>query len=233
MKTTKSSPDFEAAKAYALTRLERELPDTIFYHSIWHIRSEVLPQVNRLIELEQLIGRAGLRVRTAALYHDIGFTESAIDHERIGVQIATRVLPRFGYSSSDIQAIARIIMATRLPQSAHTLPEMILADADLDVLGRRDFLTRNQLLRAELAALGTAFSDESWLSGQLDLLRGHTYFTPSARNLRQAGKLRNIEKLKRMLSRCREHNTHACSGPYPQIHHLLTGISLASRAAIH
>jgi uncharacterized protein len=124
-------------------------------------------------------------------------------------------------------------MATRLPQSAHTLPEKILADADLDVLGRRDFFVRNQVLRAELAESGTVFSDETWLNGQLDLVSNHRYFTASARRMRYEGKLKNIEKLKYALSRCRQLSTHTHSGPYPQIHHLLTGISLASRAAIH
>jgi uncharacterized protein len=233
MKTINPYPDFEAARTYVLTRLDRELSETIFYHSAWHTRDEVFPQVNRLIEQEQLTGRACLWVRTAALYHDIGFTRSSIDHERTSIQIATRILPRFGYSPSDIRSITGIIMATRLPQSAHTLPEKILADADLDVLGRRDFFTRNQLLRAELAASGTVFSDEAWLSGQLDLLQSHSYFTASAHRMRQTGKLQNIEKLNRALSRCRKLSAHVYSGPYPQIHHLLTGISLASRTAIH
>lgn len=233
MTSLDTPPDFGAAKTYVLTRLTRELPETLFYHSIWHTRDEVLPQVDWLIEREQLTGRAHLWVRTAALYHDVGFVRSSVDHERISARIATQSLPHFGYTPSDIQAITRIIMATQLPQSAHTLPEMILADADLDVLGRRDFFTRNQLLRAELAASDTVFSDETWLSTQLDLLRNHRYFTDSARTLRQAGKLRNIEKLARALARCRQTGARACSGPYPQIHHLLTGISLASRAAIH
>ncbi len=233
MKTTHTPPDFETAQAYVLTRLEHELPETLFYHSLWHTHDEVLPQVNWLIEEEQLSGRARLWVRTAALFHDIGFTQNAADHERISAEIAAQSLPNFGYTPSDIHAITRIIMATQLPQSAHTLAEKILADADLDVLGRRDFFIRSQLLRAELAASDTVFSDEAWLSRQLDLLHRHRYFTASARILRQAGKRINIEKLSHALARCRQVSTRACSGPYPQIHHLLTGISLASRAAIH
>lgn len=233
MKTKNIPPDFEAAQTYALTRLERELPETLYYHSLWHTRDEVLPQVNRLIEGEQLTGRACLRVRTAALYHDIGFIQGAADHERVSAQTAAQSLPHFGYSPADVRAIARIIMATRLPQSARTLPDMILADADLDVLGRYDFMSRGQLLRAELAASGTVFSDEVWLSRQLKLLQSHSYFTASARRWRQAGKLQNIEKLKRALSRCRRATPRACSSPYPQIHHLLTGISLVNRTAIH
>ena len=231
--TPKPDTDFDAAKTYVLARLARELPETMFYHSVWHSRDEVLPQVNRLIELERLTGRPRLWVRTAALYHDIGFTVSSTDHERTSVRIATRILPRFGYSSSDIEAITRIIMATRLPQSAQTLAEQILADADLDVLGRDDFFTRNQLLRAELAASGTIFSDESWLNGQLNLMRDHNYFTASARTMRQAGKLENIKTLSRALAHCRQLNAQGDSELCPLIHPITTGINLASHTAIH
>jgi hypothetical protein len=40
------------------------------------------------------------------------------------------------------------------------LLEEILADADLDVLGRDDFFSRGQALRAEREALGKMVSDE-------------------------------------------------------------------------
>jgi uncharacterized protein len=99
-------------------------------------------------------------LRTGALYYDIGFVERTADHEAVSTWIAARVLPRFGYSPEQVLIIQGIIMATRLPQSPHTLLEEILADADLDVLGRDDFFSRGQALRAEREALGKLVSDE-------------------------------------------------------------------------
>ena len=87
-------------------------------------------------------------------------------------------------------------MATQLPQSPRTLLEQIVADADLDVLGREDLATRNQALRDELAASGTQISDEGWLASQLQLLESHHYWTAAARSLRDAGKQRNLEMLR-------------------------------------
>ena len=86
-------------------------------------------------------------------------------------------------------------LATRLPQTPRTLLEKILADADLDVLGRADFLEWNAALRAELAAVGSVQSDSQWYQSQIQFVRHHDYQTPAARALRQAGKEANIVAL--------------------------------------
>ena len=54
-------------------------------------------------------------------------------------------------------------------------------------------------LRRELALFGQEFSDLDWYSRQLQFLESHTYFTASARALRDAGQLRNIHVLEKML----------------------------------
>jgi uncharacterized protein len=140
---------------------------------------------------------------TAAYYHDVGYVEQDTDHEIIGVRIAHQTLPGFGYSPRQIRTIADIIMATEMPQSPSTILGQIMADADLDLLGRDDFWHLSQALRAELAASGLESSDEAWCSGQLAFLQEHRYFTASARALRDAGKQRNIEAMVVRLRRCR------------------------------
>jgi uncharacterized protein len=196
-----SQPDFEGAKRYALERLERELPPTLLYHSVAHTRDDVLPGVERLAAMEGVVGESLLLLRTAALYHDIGFVEQYENNEAIGVRIAAQVLPGFGYSPMHMQVMRGIIMATRLPQSPHMLLEEIMADADLDVLGREDFWLQNQALRTEMATFGTPVSDEEWYSGQLKFLQNHSYFTESARTLRAERKQKNIEAMKELLVR--------------------------------
>jgi uncharacterized protein len=166
-----------------------------------HTRDDVVPAARRLASLEGVDGEALLLLTTAAFYHDLGFIEQYTENELIGVRIATEVLPLFGYGPTQIDVIGNIIMATRLPQTPHTLPEMIMADADLDVLGRDDFWIRNAALRAELRAYGRQTSDEEWYRNQLEMLRTHRYFTDSARSLRDAGKQRHlVETLRRLNS---------------------------------
>lgn len=202
-----SQPHFEQAKWYALKRLERELPPVLFYHSLAHTRDDVLPAAERLAAMEGVEGEVLLLLRTAALYHDIGFVEHHVDHEVAGVRIVEDVLPGFGYSPSQVQTVRNLIMATQFPQSPHTLLEEILADADLDVLGREDFWARNQALRDELAALGSPFTDEDWYGSQLKFIQEHRYFTRAARALRARGKQKNIEAMKQYLARISGHSS--------------------------
>lgn len=195
--------DFEAAKQYALDRLERDLPSGLFYHSLAHTSENVVEAVNRLAALEGVEGEALMLLRTAAYFHDIGYVEQRAGHEAVGIRLAREVLPGFGYGPEQIRVISGMIQATVVPQSPHTLLEQILADADLDILGRDDFWEKNQQLRAELAGLGRVFSDEVWYEEQLAFMRDHHYFTPSAKKLRNAAKQSHMRTLIELLGQSR------------------------------
>ncbi len=199
-----NQPDFEHARQYAFQRLERELAPDLFYHSIRHTRDEVLPAAERLAAMEGICPEQFLLLRTAATYHDIGFIEKYTGHEAVSIRIAAEVLPRFGYSPAQIQAIADIIRATKLPQSPRNLLEQIMADADLDGLGREDFWDRNVDLRAELAVYDRPVDDVEWYKGQVQFLTAHSYFTPSAHTLRAAQKQRHLDELAIRLEQARQ-----------------------------
>lgn len=193
-------PNFERAKQYVLHRLERELPPTQYYHSLAHTRDEVVPAVKRLALTQGVDGESLFLLVTAAYFHDLGFVEQANNHEVVSVQIAEDVLPGFGFSSEHVRTIGGIIMATRLPQSPLSPLEEIMSDADLDVLGRRDFFARNQALRAEMETAGLHFTDEQWLYGQLNFMQAHRYFTDVAKALRDARKQENMAVLSQRLA---------------------------------
>ncbi len=194
-------PDLEGACNYALERLRRELPPSLVYHSLSHTQDEVVPAVERLAGLSGVSGGDLLLLRTAAYYHDLGFIVQRHDHEHVSAQLARAVLPRFGYGPGEVTRIVAMIYATRLPQRPRDLLEQLLADADLDLLGREDFLARNEDLRRELAAGGQTMSDATWLTGQLRFLAGHRYWTAAARALRDRGKAANRRALRALLKR--------------------------------
>lgn len=192
-------PDYERAVQYALSRLEEELAPELTYHNLFHTRDDVLPAVRRLTTLAGIGEDERRLLEIAAVYHDLGFLVGRQEHERAGAEIAAQVLPGFGLTPEQVATIQGMIMATRLAQSPHTPLEEILADADLDVLGREDFLSRSQALQAEVATLGTPIPDKDWYSRQLKFLQGHRYFTAAARTLRDEGKQRNIAALEALL----------------------------------
>ena len=188
-------PDFERAKSYVLGRLAAELPANLPYHGIHHTRDDVLPAAEQLAVASELAPEEYLLVRTAVLYHDLGYIELYAHNEPLGAELAAETLPTFGYSSPQIRKIKRIILATELPQQPRNYLEALMCDADLDSLGRDDFLKTSLNLRDELSAHGMEIPLKNWYHQQWDFLRTHKYFTPVAQALRQSKKLENIALL--------------------------------------
>lgn len=187
-----AAPDFQGAVAHALFRLYTELPPHLVYHGVEHTEQGVLPATQHLARMMGLGGRERMLLAVAAAYHDLGFIEIVDGHETLSVAIARAALPGFGFSAADIASISGLILATRLPQSPKNVLEQLMADADLDVLGRADFPRRSEALRLETANLGADFDDAAWACRQLDFLRSHRYFTAAALALRGPGKAANI-----------------------------------------
>jgi len=194
--------DYAGAVAYALERLRTELSPDLLYHNLWHTEHDVIPSALRLARLTDHVEEEDVRLlEVAAAYHDLGFVEQAQDHEMIGARLAAQTLPAFGFSSRQVERIMGLLLATRLPQSPRTILEQILADADLDVLGRDDFFPRNAALLQESIRLGRPFTQVEWDRQQLNFVQKHTYFTAAARALRDAGKQQHIAQLEERLRR--------------------------------
>lgn len=193
--------DYDGAIDYALSCLRRDLPPSLTYHDLWHTQFDVLPAVARMGVINGLAHEDIRLMEVAAAFHDIGFVRVMEGHEAVGVQIAGNILPDFGFVTQQIERVAGMILATRLPQSPQNLLEEIVVDADLDVLGRDDFFDRNELLRQEMARFGRVLSWRQWQEEQLRFLQQHTYFTPVARALRDEGKQRHIEIIETWLRR--------------------------------
>ncbi|AOF80562.1 HD domain protein [Methyloversatilis sp. RAC08] len=192
-------PDYAGAVAYALQRLRAELPPFFSYHDVSHTEHDVLPAVSRLARLAGLTDADRQVLEVAAAYHDLGHVQNHIGHEQIGVSVIDDVLPGFGFGARDIERISGMILATQLPQSPQNAHEALLADADLDSLGREDFFDTSEALWRERAALGYPVSWPEWLATQLAFLASHRYFSDAARTLRDAGKQRNIARLEQLI----------------------------------
>lgn len=193
------TPDWEGACATLLERLARELPPNLAYHGLRHTRDDVLPATERLASKAGLDEEETLLLKTAALYHDAGFLFRYADNEELAAELAGQTLPGFGYTPAQVETVQAMILATRMPQRPQKCLQALLCDADLDALGREDFLQTSEALRVELEAHGISFPVREWHAQQLDFLSRHRYFTKTARSLRDAGKQANIAKLRRLL----------------------------------
>jgi uncharacterized protein len=185
-----------AAVSYAHDKLVHDLPANLLYHGTHHTRDDVVPAAKRLANAYKLSKDGQALLLTAAWYHDIGFTVRYDKNEAIGARIAAEALPRFGYTFEQIQMIVGIILATRPPQDPKTLLEAIMVDADLDSLGRDDFIAVAKTLREEEAIYKNITRTESqWYWEEMNFLRDHRYFTDIQRRYRTVGKLKNFMRL--------------------------------------
>lgn len=192
-------PDYAGAISYALRRLRTELSPLLTYHNLMHTEGDVLPAVTRLARLSNLAEPDIQLLEVGAAFHDIGQIKTSLGHEQVGIEIMSEVLPGLGFSATDIARLTGMIRATEMPQTPRNDEQALLADADLDSLGRDDFFPTSKALWHERAACGMDIPWHTWLEIQLRFLQTHRYFTPAAQALRDAGKQKNIGMLKSLL----------------------------------
>lgn len=192
------SVNFEKAKDFILNKQKQELPKHLHYHNVNHIL-DVYDAVMRYAKLEGISAEDTELLKAAALFHDSGFIVQAEGHEEISCGFAEKHLPDFGYNQEQIEKIKGIIMATRIPQSPNNHLEQIMADADLDYLGRNDFEEISIGLFEELKAENKITDLNSWNKIQVSFFEKHSYFTESAKRLRNSKKQENLEHIKSQL----------------------------------
>lgn len=190
---------FKQAGQFILHKLSKELPKHLSYHSVEHIK-DVYDAADKLCEAEGISDYERKLVLTAAWYHDAGFLNGAKDHEEASCRIVQEVLPGFGYTAEEIERICGMIMATKIPQQPGNHLEEILADADLDYLGRDDFFTIGNKLFTELSVFGFLHSEEEWNKLQVRFLESHHFFTPTALSLRKENKQEHLKQIKAKLT---------------------------------
>lgn len=192
--------EFKKAQGFILDKLERELPVDLHYHNLKHVK-DVYNAVLRYTDECGIKGDDATMLKTAALFHDAGFIIQAKGHEEISCGYAEEFLPSFGYSTAEVKMICGMIMATKIPQTPNSKLEQILADSDLDYLGRDDFFPISDRLFLELKSAGTIADETQWNRLQVDFFESHHYFTDAAQKARNSKKAQNLTMIKEKLRR--------------------------------
>ena len=182
-----------------LDKLEKELPGYLYYHNVKHT-VDVVTEVELIGWAEGLDDEGILLLKTAALFHDAGHTVDYDDHEYHGTVLARKYLPEYGYSPEQIEKICEIIMATKLPPRPQDIYQKIICDADLDYLGRSDMIPVSNTLYRELKEQDKIGTLNDWNKLQLKFISGHSYFTRTARSLREVNKQKQIERIKKLIN---------------------------------
>ncbi|WP_297707344.1 HD domain-containing protein [uncultured Eudoraea sp.] len=177
-----------------IEQLREKLPNYLSYHSIDHI-IDVANVCNDYIEYYDIPEEMAKLLRIAAICHDYGFIESTLDHEERGIValqgLLTPILKR-----EEVETINGMIRATKVPQEPKTFYEEILADADLDYLGRKDYDEISAKLFKEYLHLGVVSNKIGWLDLQISFLENHKFHTDFAKKNRKKSKTKKLKELK-------------------------------------
>ncbi|MBE6405811.1 MAG: HD domain-containing protein [Lentisphaerae bacterium] len=140
-------------------------------------------------------------LQTAALLHDYGYLVQYDQNEKIAAEYAVGLLPEYGYTKEETEAISRMIIST-IPG---TYPEyeldQILCDADICHVGTEAFYESGMCFRKELNLVkGLVYTNREWDELELNFLLDHKFKHPGVGAILQSGKEKNILKMRDLLS---------------------------------
>lgn len=196
MKT--KNPDYEQAEAFIISLLKNKISANLLYHNIDHTL-DVLDVAMKIGESEAVSPGEIQLLRIAVLFHDAGFVRTYNNHEVRGCDMAREHLRGFCFSQEQIEVICGMIMSTKIPQCPNTRLEEIIADADLDYLGREDVYTIAQKLHDEMKLQNMLPDERAWIPFQISFLKQHHYFTAYSKKNRAEKKKLYLEQLMEQL----------------------------------
>ena len=156
--------------------LSNILDENYSYHNLDHTKRVISAAVDigSNYDLSEKDWRCLL---TACLLHDYGFIESHVDHEKISAKLSSQILPKYGFSETDIQIINSLIVVTKLEEKPKNLLESIIRDSDLEYLGSEDFIKISPLLKKEWINCKVVKSDSEFYKIQYEFILNHSFYT--------------------------------------------------------
>lgn len=119
---------------YIYNLMDERPSDYMVYHDKAHTK-QVLSAAIGIAEKEGVKEEDIHLLKAAALLHDSGYIFTTEEHEEKSCEIARQILPEYNYTVTQIAAICKMIMATKVPQKPHNHLSKILCDADLSYIG--------------------------------------------------------------------------------------------------
>ncbi|PWD99471.1 adenylate/guanylate cyclase domain-containing protein [Marinilabilia rubra] len=181
-----------------LNRLESELSDDLTYHNMKHT-VDVVTQVEIIGKGENISEEEMLLLKAAALFHDSGFLIAYENHEDNSIELAREILQMYGFQNDQIEEITSLINVTRKNAKPRSHLEAILKDADLDYLGRSDFIPVSRNLYHEIQTFNGKMTIDEWNRKQISFISNHRYYTNTAKNLRQVKKEKQLNALRDLM----------------------------------
>src|SRR5215471_5937103 len=200
---------YDQAHKFLMNKLSSDLSTDYSYHNAQHT-NDVISVTEKLAKAENINGSELELLKAAALFHDAGFLNDHIEHEKLSCDLAKEYLTGFDYNNDEIERICSLIMATRLPQAPSNIMQEIICDADLHYIGTDQYFSISENLYKEYLKLGVVKNRTEWRKKQIQFFNSHRFFTNSAIKEYTVKKQENLRLLKREdIAIKQEHSTRA------------------------
>lgn len=190
----KNKEQFPSICLDILSYMKERWPAHLSYHSLSHT-IDVANVCEEYIAHYDIDKDNADLIRIAAISHDIGYIISPTHHEELGIKEVAPFLKKV-LNNRQIETVNGMIRATKVPQQPTTFYEEILADADLDYLGREDYDKLSEKLKQEFIHYKVIKNESDWLTLQITFLQEHKYHTALAKETRQPQKADKLKTLK-------------------------------------
>ncbi|SDQ18613.1 Predicted metal-dependent phosphohydrolase, HD superfamily [Chryseobacterium soldanellicola] len=192
----------QKAKDYVEILFKDKLSSVYFYHNFIHTTYTV-NKADEIMRNTPVSKEDQEKVLLALWFHDTGYIECAENHEEEGVKIMKNFLQNENYSEDYIDAVAQLILATKITYEPQNLLEKIVKDADCSHFASHDYNDISDALRKEWELTNVrCFSNDEWNEGNLEMLKNkHTFYTEYAKENWEPLKKKNIKKIEKKLEK--------------------------------
>ncbi|TYA69917.1 Pycsar system effector family protein [Seonamhaeicola marinus] len=192
-----------AVEKFATQLLNEKLDTSYVYHNLTHTQ-RVAGKAVELAELCELTDTEKEILFISSWLHDTGYTKGVENHEESSIGIAKEFLNSLNYPAENIEAVCKLIAATKVDFVPNTRLEKIIRDADCSHIGSKSYFEVSELLRKEWEILcNKTYTESEWLEENIKFLstvhRFHTPEAASAWDKRKGKNLSELLKLKKKL----------------------------------
>jgi len=172
-------------------------PENLFYHSMEQTRN-VVDRVNEIAAHYELSERDITVLNIGAWFHNVGhlFTDPS-SHEQKSAELAKEWLTGIDEYAKLAGDVEKLILATKFSTAPEGLTQEIIKDADTYHFGTAEFKKQDKLMKKELAMRNLSVTD--WEQNSLILLESHQFYTSYCKDLLEAGKQKNMAKIKKKI----------------------------------
>jgi len=198
-------PIVSAAQAeVSLLFRERETAK-LYYHSLEHTR-EVVEAADQIANLSGFSESDHEAILLAAWWHDTGMLmcgDNPVGHEESSTQTAKEFFEKHNYPTDRMELVKKLIMATDMRYTPQTDLEKAMRDADMNGLGKPEYMERLKSLRKEWDAQGRLHTKDrvQWLEENISFFNQHSYLTPAAERLFGKQKEENLKFIEKRLKK--------------------------------